>query len=586
MTALHHDPSLQGKRNQNLPFFAEGSDINSTEADRANEASRPNATLECGWGRLLYGPSFESPQALARALQEEQPGKRDIALHVEAPQLVLAEAPSGLFLDPSLIFRKQLDDAPAEAPPPGIVIRPLTTRADIAAINRLYTMRNMVPVDPRTVWRQRHSDAVVFLVAEDERTGDIIGSAMGVDHYEAFGDEGQGCSLWCLAVDPQTGLVGAGRGLVNFLIAYYASRGRKYLELSVLHGNEPAIALYQKLGFEQVQGFVVKNKNAINEKLFVETTDFGGLNPYARLITDEARRRGISVEVIDAAAGIFKLRHAGHEMLCRESLTELTGGVAMTWCQDKVLTSRRLASIGLRVPRQVTAGDPEANAAFLQECGSVVVKPALGEQGKGISVDVRSEDHLVEAIERAASQGGHVIIEEFCSGQDLRIVVIGYKVVAAAIRRPAEIVGDGESTVLQLIERQSARRAAATGGESRIPVDGETERCLAGQGLSYDSVLDAGQAVKVRKTANLHTGGTIHDVTAELHPMLRDVAETAARALRIPVVGLDFLVPEPSSDDYVIIEANERPGLANHEPQPTAQRFIDLLFPFTMTGNP
>lgn len=585
MTALQHDPSLHGKRNPNPPFFAEGSDISSKDKESA-EAGRPNATLECGWGRLLYGPSFESPQALARTLQEEQPGKRDIALHVEAPQLVLAEAPSALFLDPSLIFRRQLDDTPAEPPPPGIVIRPLTTRADIAAINRLYTMRNMVPVDPRIVWRQRHSDAVVFLVAEDERTGDIIGSAMGVDHYEAFGDEGQGSSLWCLAVDPQTGLAGAGRGLVNFLIAHYASRGRKYLELSVLHGNEPAIALYQKLGFEQVQGFVVKNKNAINEKLFVETTDFGGLNPYARLIVDEARRRGISVEVIDAAAGIFKLRHAGHEMLCRESLTELTGGVAMTWCQDKVLTSRRLASIGLRVPRQITAGDPQANAAFLHECGSVVVKPALGEQGKGISVDVRGEDHLVEAIGRAAAQGGHVIIEEFCSGQDLRIVVIGYKVVAAAIRRPAEVVGDGESTVLQLIERQSARRAAATGGESRIPVDSETERCLAGQGLSYDSVLDAGQAVKVRKTANLHTGGTIHDVTAELHPTLRDIAETAARALRIPVVGLDFLVPEPSSDDYVIIEANERPGLANHEPQPTAQRFIDLLFPFTMTGNP
>jgi D-alanine-D-alanine ligase-like ATP-grasp enzyme len=153
--------------------------------------------------------------------------------------------------------------------------------------------------------------------------------------------------------------------------------------------------------------------------------------------------------------------------------------------------------------------------------------------------------------------------------------------VAAAIRRPAEIVGDGSSSILQLIERQSARRAAATGGESKIPIDSETERCLAGQGLGYDSVLEAGRAVKVRKTANLHTGGTIHDVTAELHPMLRDVAETAARALRIPVVGLDFLVPEPSSEEYVIIEANERPGLANHDPQPTAQRFVDLLFPFT-----
>jgi D-alanine-D-alanine ligase-like ATP-grasp enzyme len=95
------------------------------------------------------------------------------------------------------------------------------------------------------------------------------------------------------------------------------------------------------------------------------------------------------------------------------------------------------------------------------------------------------------------------------------------------------------------------------------------------------SVPADGQRVQVRKTANLHTGGTIHDVTAALHPTLRAAAESAARALRIPVVGLDFLVPAPDQEDYVIIEANERPGLANHEPQPTAQRFIDLLFPYT-----
>jgi len=166
-------------------------------------------------------------------------------------------------------------------------------------------------------------------------------------------------------------------------------------------------------------------------------------------------------------------------------------------------------------------------------------------------------------------------------GQDLRIVVIGYKVVAAAIRRPAEVVGNGESTIAQLIERQSARRAAATGGESRIPLDAETERCLAAQGLSLESVPENGRHVPVRRTANLHTGGTIHDVTAQLHPVLRETAETAARALHIPVVGLDFLVPSPDSPEYVLIEANERPGLANHEPQPTAQRFIDLLFPLT-----
>ncbi|MFN2166319.1 MAG: N-acetylglutaminylglutamine synthetase, partial [Anaerolineae bacterium] len=90
-----------------------------------------------------------------------------------------------------------------------------------------------------------------------------------------------------------------------------------------------------------------------------------------------------------------------------------------------------------------------------------------------------------------------------------------------------------------------------------------------------------GKRLLVRKTANLHTGGTIHDVTDQLSSTLSSAAAEAARVLEIPVVGLDFLVPDVEGSDFVIIEANERPGLANHEPAPTAERFVDLLFPRT-----
>jgi D-alanine-D-alanine ligase-like ATP-grasp enzyme len=102
---------------------------------------------------------------------------------------------------------------------------------------------------------------------------------------------------------------------------------------------------------------------------------------------------------------------------------------------------------------------------------------------------------------------------------------------------------------------------------------------VAGQGLSLDSVLEPGREIVVRKTANLHTGGSIHDVTGIVHPRLVDAACAAARAIKIPVVGIDFMVRRATEPDYVFIEANERPGLANHEPQPTAERFIDYLFP-------
>jgi D-alanine-D-alanine ligase-like ATP-grasp enzyme len=153
--------------------------------------------------------------------------------------------------------------------------------------------------------------------------------------------------------------------------------------------------------------------------------------------------------------------------------------------------------------------------------------------------------------------------------------------VAAAVRKPAEVLGTGRHTVRELIERLSRRRSAATGGESRIPLDAETERCVESAGYSLDETLPDGVSVRVRKTANLHTGGTIHDVTADLHPSLATAAVQAAVALEIPVVGFDFIVPSVSGEDYVVIEANERPGLANHEPQPTAERFIDFLFPQT-----
>ena len=92
-------------------------------------------------------------------------------------------------------------------------------------------------------------------------------------------------------------------------------------------------------------------------------------------------------------------------------------------------------------------------------------------------------------------------------------------------------------------------------------------------------MLPASELLAVRKTANLHTGGCLEDVTAILHPVLKDAAIRAARALDIPVVGLDMMVSAADQPEYVFIEANERAGLANHEPQPTAERFIDLLFP-------
>ena len=542
-----------------------------------------NAVVHCGWGRLLFGHTFESADALVEAIREEAPDERDIAIYLSDPHVVLAQAPEALFLDPSHTFRLDFQHyRPRRDRVPGVFVRRLRSSDDAAAVNRIYAKCGMVQVSREFFLNHRGSRRIVHLVAVDEASGDVVGTVTGIDHALTFADPERGSSLWCLAVDPQASLPGIGEVLVRHLIETFQTRGLACIDLSVMHDNAQAIALYEKLGFERVPLFTVKYKNPINERLYSAPAPEARLNPYARIIINEARRRGIGVEIEDEDAGLFTLTHGGRRVACRESLTELTSAVAFSRCDDKALTSRLLKKQGFRVPDQREVTDDEGDEAFLRKHGRIVVKPAKGEQGRGIAVDLDTPEAMRKAIEAAYAVSDRVLLEEFCEGQDLRLIVIDHKLVAAAIRKPASLVGDGVSTVRTLIEKQSRRRAAATGGESRIPVDGETERCIAAAGYDYDSVLPAGEPLAVRKTANLHTGGTIHDVTPILSPRLALAAEEASRALGIPLVGFDFLVPDPAGDDYVIVEANERPGLANHEPQPTAERFVDMLFPHTV----
>ncbi|WP_370152347.1 N-acetylglutaminylglutamine synthetase [Ferrovibrio sp.] len=540
---------------------------------------RRAATVDCGWGRLLFGQTCDGPEQVADRLVEETIGERDIAFYVREPHVVLSIAPQALFLDPSHAFRLDLSAALPDEGDAAVTVRPATP-ADESEINRLYVSRGMVPL--RDGYCADRHPAVDILVAE---TGgepqQLVGVVMGVDHVTAFRDPDNGSSLWALSVDPQAAQPGIGRALTLGLARHMQAAGRSFMDLSVMHDNEQAIALYRQLGFVQIPVYCIKTRNSINQKLYIGPSPDGGLNVYARIIVDEARRRGIAVEVEDAAAGIFTLTHGARSVHCRESLSDLTTAVAMSRCDDKALTRRLLDRAGLSVPDQTTLAAPEDAVTFLEKHRRVVVKPARGEQGRGVFVDLRRRSEVLVAYEAARRIADQVIAEEFVSGEDLRIIVIDGEVVAAAIRRPATIVGDGVHTVIELIEKQSRRRAAATGGESRIPLDEETERCVRAAGFGFTDILPQGEALAVRKTANLHTGGTIHDVTPVLHPELAAAAVRAAEVLHMPLVGFDFIVRSPDQPHYRIIEANERPGLANHEPQPTAEKFIDFLFPET-----
>lgn len=542
--------------------------------------TEPGTVLQCGWGRLLFGDTFPDPASLAEAILAEEEHQRDIALYIVDPHIVLNQAPQQIFLDPSNTYRLDFADyRENNRQPKGFHIRRLRHKEEIDEMNRIYTALGMMPVNPDFVWEHRQSDLINYCIALRDDSEEVLGVAMGADHRACGPDLPNLCSVWAVAVDPQAALPGIGECLVRHFVRLYRELGRDALDVSVVHDNQKALGLYDKLGFRRIPAFAAKCRNRVNEALFVGTSDFEDYNPYARIIIDEALRRGIVVEPLDPARGYFRLSLGGRSITCWESLSETTSAIALKRTDDKQFTRQIFDKAGLTTPDQIVAGDWNEALAFLENHRSVVVKPLQGEQGQGISVDVRSEEGLRRAVKKARDFGETVLIEDFIPGRDLRIIVIDKEVVAAAIRQPPSVIGTGQHTIRQLIQSLSRRRSAATGGESRIPVDEDVERAVRRRGYQLDDVLPADVALEVRKTANLHTGGTMHDVTAELHPDLKQAAIRAATALEIPVVGLDMIVEAPHKPRYALIEGNERPGLANHEPQPTAQKFIDFLFP-------
>ncbi|WP_199582978.1 N-acetylglutaminylglutamine synthetase [Blastococcus sp. TF02-09] len=554
-------------------------------SEHQRQGMQSDVVLDMGWGRLVMGQTFSDLTGIVQALRAEETGERDICIYPRDPHVLVGLAPDELFIDPSYTYRLDLH---RYRPRPELIrdvfVRTATSRTDMEAINGIYARNGMVLGEPDLMWANHRTRAFTYLVAEDQRTGKIIGTVTGVDHALAFDDPEAGTSLWCLAVHNQDAPPGTGEALVRVLAERYVGRGRAYLDLSVMHDNQGAIRLYRKLGFSRVSAVCVKRKNPINTPLFAaRPPGLAELNPYALIIAEEALRRGIRVEVTDAEWGEMRLSVGGRTVVTRESLSEFTTAVAMSRCDDKRVTRRIMERAGVRVARGVRAGAGELDdaLALVAEVGSVVVKPARGEQGRGITVGVQDEAALQRAVDLALQFCPDVLVEELVPGQDLRVLVIDRAVVAAAVRRPAEVIGDGRLPVSDLIRATSRRRERATGGESRIPMDATTEEVVADAGYAMDDVPPNGERIQVRRTANLHTGGTIEDVTAQLHPEVAAAAVRAAEALDIPVTGIDFLVPDVAGRDYVFIEANERPGLANHEPQPTVERFVDLLFPET-----
>jgi cyanophycin synthetase len=316
------------------------------------------------------------------------------------------------------------------------------------------------------------------------------------------------------------------------------------------------------------------------------------LGPSSQAIVDAARCRGIPVLRLDDRS-LIQLGHGRRQQRIRASVTGQTSHVAVELAGDKQMTRQLLRDAALPAPRGVVTRTVEEAVREARRLAKPwVVKPLNANHGRGVTLQVTSEEHLVDAFAIARTHSTRVIVEEQLTGDDHRFLVIGGKVVAVARRLPAAVEGDGISAIVTLVASANSDPRRGTGHQNvltRIVVDEAVERVLAAQGLTPASVPDAGRLVRLRETANLSTGGTAQDCTDIVHPDNIFVAEQAAAAIGLDVAGIDFISPDitrpVSETGGGIIEVNAAPGLRMHfapssgTPRDVGAPIVDLLFP-------
>ena len=316
------------------------------------------------------------------------------------------------------------------------------------------------------------------------------------------------------------------------------------------------------------------------------------LGPTTWSIVKEAHSRGIPFIRLNEESYI-QLGYGAHQKRIQASITGNTSAIAVEIADEKTRVKTHLNKAGIPVPKgRVVTTLEEALAAFNEINAAVVVKPDVGNHGNGSTINVIDTDQLEMAFYTAKAFYRDIIVEEYVHGGDFRLLVIDGKMVAAARREPAHIIGDGTSSIKDLIHKVNSDPLRGFGHEkvlTQIEIDEMTERLLTLRGFSLDSRPEAGEKVYLKATANLSQGGTATDVTDEVNPEIRRMAERAARIIGLDCVGVDALAQDISlpldSSGIKVVEVNAAPGFRMHleptngQPRNVAEKMVDMLFP-------
>ncbi|MDI3256754.1 MAG: cyanophycin synthetase [Kyrpidia sp.] len=316
------------------------------------------------------------------------------------------------------------------------------------------------------------------------------------------------------------------------------------------------------------------------------------LGPSTLAIIRAARARGIPCRRV-LGGSFVQLGTGKWAKRMEATIGPHTSAVAVDIACNKAYTKAVLKEAGVPVPEGGTALSEDEALEMARTVGlPVAVKPVRGNQGRGVTVRVDSEEEVRWAYRRAAEVDREVIVERWVPGRQYRALVVRGRLVAAALRRPARVTGDGIHSVQELIDLENADPRRGVGHEkplTQIRTDENVLRQLAAQGLDLDSVPEPGRTVVLRDSANLSTGGTAADVTDSVHPDQRRLCERAALAVGLDICGVDLMTPDmtrsPAEVGAVVLEVNAAPGIRMHEfpsegtPRHVGRAIVDALFP-------
>lgn len=316
------------------------------------------------------------------------------------------------------------------------------------------------------------------------------------------------------------------------------------------------------------------------------------LGPSTGSIVEEAINRGIPWIRLNKNS-LVQLGYGINQRRIQATVASTTSNIAVEIACDKEDTKNLLEAAEVPVPRGRIIYDLEDLKAAVDRIKfPIVLKPINGNHGRGATTNIQDWDSAVLAFDIAKKHSRAIICEKFITGFDFRVLVINYKFVAAAKRTPACVVGDGNSSIQQLIDKVNSDPRRGFGHEkvlTQIKVDAVTEKILLDKEYTLETILPKDEILYLKPTANLSTGGTSTDVTDYVHPNNIFLAERIARIIGLDICGIDIMAQDLSTpleeSGGAILEVNAAPGFRMHiDPSEglarnVAEPVIDMLYP-------